>query len=518
MATTATFTAPAALAVELLDREHEHYQACSSTWKQLETLCCGGYRVKREVSSLLMKRPKERTEIFVERGNRLCYQDILGTIVGWYGAKLFQREPQVTDSQQPKWGNGFYPEFLSDCDRAGTAYLDFWRGEFKDWFLFGCSFTLIDRPRAATVPQDRAEESEMGLDREYLVDVSPLSVINWAEDEYGNLEWLVIKTMAMGQPDPFKEDELKSVWLIFDRQNFYRYELIEANGQTPQAQKAIAKLVDSGPHVLSDQNRVPVRRVCVPEDLWLGNRIYLQLVDHFNQDNTLAWALFMANLAMPVIIGPFDGSSQVVSETGFIHLPDPGSKFEWTEPAGNSFKHSADRLSSIREEIYRACHLQAQGRSSTAVASSQSGYSKEMDMAPSADMLNEYGDRLAAAMQLVLQDVVDARNDKATQPNVNGFQFETKPITEEIAVAQEYLDLGIDVPTAEKAVMRRVIAAVMDGEADKDKDQAMSEVEDMQTQAEKASAEQQLQQQAFQKSFSTLANRAQSKSEIAAAA
>jgi hypothetical protein len=44
----------------------------------------------------------------------------------------------------------------------------------------------------------------------------------------------------------------------------------------------------------------------VKDEYWIANRVYLQLCDHLNQDNSLGWALFMANLAMPAIFSNHD--------------------------------------------------------------------------------------------------------------------------------------------------------------------------------------------------------------------
>jgi hypothetical protein len=111
-------------------------------------------------------------------------------------------------------------------------------------------------------------------------------------------------------------------------------------------------------------------------------------------------------------------------------------RFEWTEPAGHSFEHSAKRLDRLREEIYRTAYLQAQGRSSTAPANGASGYSKVMGMTPANDALNAYSDILIPAMQNVFADVVVARGGDQTRTtmDVNGFRFETKPATESVAL------------------------------------------------------------------------------------
>ena len=47
---------------------------------------------------------------------------------------------------------------------------------------------------------------------------------------------------------------------------------------------------------MSDQNRVPLRYITIPEGLWLANRAFLPSMTHLNVENSYIWALFMANL------------------------------------------------------------------------------------------------------------------------------------------------------------------------------------------------------------------------------
>ena len=199
-----------------------------------------------------------------------------------------------------------------------------------------------------------------------------------------------------------------------------------------------------------------LRLVEVKDEYWIANRVYLQLLDHLNQDNSLGWALFMANLSMPAIFSDHDIGPQTMSEAGFLKFRRE-DRFEWTEPAGHSF--DAERLNRLREEIYRTAYLQAQGKTSTATANAASGYSKELDMMPANDALNAYGDVMIPAMQNVFADVVVARggDEARTTMDVNGFRFETKPATESVALYQDFLGAGVfqATETLERVMLHR---------------------------------------------------------------
>jgi hypothetical protein len=277
-----------------------------------------------------------------------------------------------------------------------------------------------------------------------------------------------------------------------------------------------AQLVDEGLHALAKVNRVPVRAIQVNDELWLANRVYLQLCDHINQDNSLGWALFMANLAMPVVFSDGDVGPQTMSEAGFLKFGQ-ADKFEWTEPAGHSFETSGRRLDRLREEIYRTVYLQAQGRSSSASASSQSGYSKEMDMMPANDVLNAYGDILIPAMQNVFRDGVAARGDDDQQIllDANGFHFETQPAAESVSLYEEFLTAGIfEVsPTLERVIIKRIAMDVIEDQNEDTKQAIKDEIEKSPMSREREQQQQQRDIQNFQQRFQQVGYRAMAREE-----
>jgi hypothetical protein len=218
-----------------------------------------------------------------------------------------------------------------------------------------------------------------------------------------------------------------------------------------------ADLVAEGPHALSHVSRVPLRSFYLSNKLWLANRGYLLLKDHLNQDNSLAWALFISNLAIPIIIGDVDTTNMVDSETGFFQFP-AGTEYKWSEPEGKSFVVSMNRLENLREEAFRCMYLQSQGMSMRATPQMQSGRSKLVSMVPTHEVLSGMAKDLRQRLQELLGDVVDARRDDIA-PDVRGFDYDDDMTTEEVFAVSSLLGLRIPSESFEKWIYKKVVKA-----------------------------------------------------------
>ncbi|MCC6591594.1 MAG: hypothetical protein IT168_33215 [Bryobacterales bacterium] len=444
-------TLPTSLPVEFLDAQHPDYVLNAGSLDDIELLYRGGQNLKSHAERFLIKRPRELSEVYRARCERFTYQNILGTALGWYQSALFADDPDILirhgeveagDVQREP-----YMRFFADCDRAGTTFVDLWRDAALSLMLYRSAFFLTDLPKIGDQPATLAEQKALGALDPYLVLYDPRQVINWECDAYGNLSWVVIATVS-DQRSFGAATTIFDRWYYFDRTTCGVYEARrEKNGEKAET----AALIHSGPHALAEAGRVPVRWIQLPESLWLANRAHLQVIDHLNQDNSYSWALFMACHPVPVIKGDYKQPPQN-TEVSYIHLAENGA-FEWAEPSGASFEHSANRIAALREEIYRQLYLQAQGRSSTASASAQSGFSKEMDMAPSRDVLNGFGDVIRAGMKNVLLDVAAIRGDDLTF-NVTGFDFDAEDPAD-IESDQATLDMSIPSSTLRKEIWKR---------------------------------------------------------------
>lgn len=448
--------------VKQLARKHPEWTELQEFWTRMDLLYRGGKAIVDNAAQFLERRPAEAQRVYDARCAGATYQNILGAALGWYESRLFSAEPQFyarrgTEAVRDE----FLQAFLRNCDRCGKPFA----AAMAEWFSLavrdGSAFVLLDLPSTPLARTFRAQKMLGALDP-YLVTFTADQVTNWDTDAQGNFEWIVISTGFWRGGFGTPRVRMRR-WLYFDRTEYRIYEAA-ADADGGEDSRAAAE-VGAGRHALADQGRVPIHRIAVPFHLWLGYRVYPQVLDHFNADNGLKWALLMANLAVPVITGDF-AEDPKISETGYIKLEANGS-FAWSEPSGSSFAHAATRVASLREEIYRQMYLQAQGRDSSAQASANSGYSKEMDMAPSRDVLNGYGELLRQAAGAVLADVLAVRGKADITVSVQGLHFDEGDEIAEIGTAQAALELDVPSATFERTVLKR-IARQYAGKADPD--------------------------------------------------
>jgi hypothetical protein len=457
-----------AYTVKQLNLENAEYTLLKEDWDKMQLLYKGGIEIRKRAADFLMRRPRELQEVFQARLDRFTYHNILGTCFGWYRAAMFKNSPTIEMTDQTgkvlddKSGK-FYVDFRSNCDNNAGPFMDLLRDVWKDLALFRVSYVLVDAPKADGPVNTLRDQKlagvvdEDGKVRPFVVSYSPLSVINWSTDKYGAMNWCVL-TYQETRNDFGSAPSIVDVWYYFDRQNFQRFERVRKDNEVKTGKLEDSDpvdLVDSGRHALAAVNRVPLLKFEVSDALWLANRAFLPTLDHLNQDNSYGWALFMSNLAMPVIKTDQD-VSPTLSEAGFIKLPSDAS-YEWSEPEGKSFDKSAARVKELREEIFRAMYLTYQGRSSNATADGASGASKEMDMMPAQDVMNDYGNSIVGVAQTILNMLAQARNDDVTA-DVRGFKYGRSSTLDQIERTDAAISLGIPSRMFEKEVYKQSAA------------------------------------------------------------
>ena len=490
--------------ITALDQKHPEWTLNKEAWDACETLYRGGVLIRQQASKFLRKRPKELPDVYAFRCSMFSYENILGSGIDYYLASVFRKQPEidfklrgpdgllydVTDI--PDDARAYYLKFQEDCDTNGTRITDFYRNVLKNMLLYQKSWVLFDLPNESS-PVSRWDQQNL---MPHLVGFGPQQVTNWGEDEHGNLEWVVIRTETERR-EWLKPSMKVTRWYKFDQQYYEIYEATSSPGMG-NADVQTAKLIDGGFHALAETGKVPVLRVEVPEGLWLANRVLPQVLDHLNSDNSYAFALYMANLAMPVIIGKAQNTI-TLSEAGYLQLPE-GSTLTWTEPVGTSFERSHQRVASLREEIYRAMYLMPQGRSSEATASVQSGYSKFMEMAPSAEIQNLLGDIIRVSMERVLNFAAVVRDDEVVF-SVRGFSATLEPALEEIQEATGFMSLNVRSETALKENEKKAIRARFTDASSSMLDKMMLEVDEAPTMAELQTQQDQAQQDQFSQQF-----------------
>jgi hypothetical protein len=433
--------------VQNISVEHPDYASRKAMWRKYRDLYAGGEQLKEHASEYLTPRQKEPADVYGERLSKVFYENYVGSIIDWYAATLFRREPEL-HVEGPESGRKFFSEFADDCDLKGTNLSDFFRKQLIEALVCGVSYTLVDFPKCSVAVGTRAEEDLLGASRAYLVDYPAESLTNWSRDEHGNYEWVVLKTEYLRKSSPDDPAyERETIWRLYDRTHYRVY-------RKGASKDASVELVDQGRHALSAQGKVPIFELKVSDGLWLMNKAGLLQLEHFNKSNALSWALTMGLFATPVIYSDRPWN-QIVGEAYYIQL-GPEDKFGWTEPEGHVFRIAAENLTRLQEEIYRVCFLMIQATGSSSAASAQSGLSKMRDFAITQEVLRAYGDAVKDTLKRVMRAVQAARCDDVLS-DVSGLdEFDIRDFSSDLEDAERLLSLGIQSPTLKRQVLKRL--------------------------------------------------------------
>lgn len=454
-----------------IDHEHPEYKQKQFIWQRYRNLYEGGEQIKAHVDNFLVRRQKEPLDVYWERSSRVFYENYIGSIIDWYAATLFRREPAAHINSQSERTRLFFSSFIENCDLRGSRLADFFKRALIETLIHGECYTLIDFPAKQEGVMTQAQEDALGLSRGYLVLCSPTDVVNWSKDTDGQLEWIVIRSAAEKQPSVDQAARVRETyWRYFDKESFRVYRRVEGPGEA-----GAIELIGHGQHCLAEQRRVPVVSMGVSAGLWLMNKSALLQVEHFNKLNALGWAITMGLFAMPVIYSDREWN-QVVGESYYLQL-GPQDRFGWTEPDGKVFDIAAQNLASLKDEIYRVCYLsQAAGELSGGKA--QSALSKMRDFSITQEVLRSYGDTVKLAIRQVLELVAAARHDDAVVDVAGLDDFDIGDFSSELNDAQQLLSLGINSDTMKRCVYKKLALKFLADVRQEVKDEVAREIDD----------------------------------------
>jgi hypothetical protein len=470
---------PASLSTQKLNALHPHVRDNAPAWEEIELLYRDGNALRAQASKFISRRPKEPQSVYSSRLARFTSRPILGAALGWYQSAIYQNNPniRVLRNGATVQGDTEYSDFLKNCDGAGSEFFDFNAGTFQSLLLYGSAWVLTDRVVTdGEYPSLAAQKAAGALDA-HLVRYEPGQVINWECDALGNLAWVVIKAERCERAFP-GDAKVFDQWFYFDREQCALYEA--EKGATGE----FAWLVQGypRPHTLSAAGRVPVRRIALPEGLWLGNRAHLSARTHLDLVNSLDWAIFVGCHPTLWMKGQYR-DDPTRSEVGWLQIPE-GGDIGYLEPSGNTYELAMKQVEEVREDLYRQVYLQSQGRSTKATPMVQSGYSKEIDLKPSMDVLNGIADVFRAGLLGVLTDVAAARGDDA-EFTINNLEFDGDDTAETDRDIQFIHGIYLG-DTAEREIKKKVASRALKGLPDEVIQAVMREIETMKTDQQRA--------------------------------
>ncbi len=170
-------------------------------WRQYRDLYAGGEQFKINADQYLVRRQKEPGDVYAERLSRSFYENYVGSIVDWYTATLFRREPVLAfEGRTSERRNSFRRLSKIAISKEPTLRSFSDGNSLRRWFA-GRAIILIDFPRLGHPAGTRAEEDERGASRAYLVSYAADELINWSYDEHGQYQWVVLRTQSLRRKD-----------------------------------------------------------------------------------------------------------------------------------------------------------------------------------------------------------------------------------------------------------------------------------------------------------------------------
>src|SRR5580700_227683 len=125
-----------------INHEHPEYATRRAMWSRYRDLYVGGEQFITSADRYLVRRQKEPGDVYAERLSRSFYENYIGSIVDWYTATLFRREPVLAFEGNNERAKSFFAEFTEDCDLKGTNLSEFFRRLFIEALVSGKSFVL----------------------------------------------------------------------------------------------------------------------------------------------------------------------------------------------------------------------------------------------------------------------------------------------------------------------------------------------------------------------------------------
>jgi hypothetical protein len=449
-----------------IELEHPEYAARKVMWRTYRDLHAGGERLRANAREYLMRRQKEPADVYGERLSRVFYENYIGSIIDWYAATLFRREPILSFSGENEAARSFLCQITEDCDLKETSLCEFFRRQLVESLVSGMSYTLVDFPRFSQPAANRAEEDAQGASRAYLVPYGPEDLINWSYDVQGNFESVVLRTSGLRQ-DESAGWTTETRWSYYDKEQFQIYQQTKRTGTN-----AKPELIDEGRHGLAGLRRVPLFPLKVSNGLWLMNKAAMLQLEHFNKSNALGWALTMGLFAMPVVYSERPWK-EIVGESYYIQLA-PNDKFGWTEPEGKVYQVASDNLDRLKNEIYRVCYMIPQAWD---VSQAQSGLSKLRDFTITQEVLRAYGDAVKDTMKRVLRAITAARQDEV-KVDVSGLdEFDIGDFSSDLDDAGKLLTLETASPTLRREVLKKLTFKYLCDLRQEVKDRIAAEIE-----------------------------------------
>lgn len=412
----------------------------------LEALKAGGRQLLkngRAMKETLRTNLVEDGDVWKERSARAVYNPYAGEIIDQLVASVFAdplsiglcSEDGDTEEAPEEWS-----EWFEDVSRPGTStritVQDHMRRVLTRMLTCRDAYTLVDFPaRNGADPVTLAQEDAMGLRRPFVLEIDPVAVTEWEEDDTGELLWVMIRSeSARRKALADTRDMVTLSFRILTREAWQVWSITYDRKKYPNGpmDSDEVTMVASGAHTFG---RVPLVRHRAPSGLWAMDRMYSPVCNLFRGQSGYSWIrdktncptpyLKLQNLKMneespdPAVEAQGVGRS-TPNRVGEIAILGERDALDWSAPPSEPLVESREGNREAVSELYRVMDAMAQAIDPSAASNKQSGESKAMDSTTKAVLAKALGKVVRDEMLTLLRTVEMGRGDEPADWDISG--------------------------------------------------------------------------------------------------
>lgn len=460
--------------------DHKHPEWKGAYWDLCERMRKGGSALlqdRRALKACLRPGMNEADDTWIERSARAVYPNYPGEICGYLVATVFSDPLSIAldgDGDEPAEAPKEWADWFEDVSRPGSAkrvsFQDHMKAVTDRALTDGVAYTLVDFPKREKGVEvyTKAQESAAGLSWPYLCEIDPSAVIEWEDDDAGDLVWSVIKSVRAERKSITEgRDVVVETFRVLDRDKWQLWEFryrtkpnrgaddkipLRPDGPKPEDE---VTLLDQGAHTFG---RVPLIRHRMPAELWAMDRMFSLACATLQNASGAQWLLAHVNTPTPYLkyqnvqhdkespAPAVEGERKMPSQTGGVMQLAENDELGWSSPGPELMKPSMEMKAWDRTEIYRTMDAMARAIDPSAASNKQSGESKAMDATTTSVISGEIGSGFVLPEALTILRVVEAgRGDEPAEWLVRG--CEEVEIESPAAVVDELSALALaDLP------------------------------------------------------------------------
>lgn len=477
---------------------HPTYDA--EYWERLECLYKGGRALLENEKVMARIFPKHRGEldqIYDERVRCAHYIPWAAEIVGNTVTGVFSDPITVGSSEKGSELPEFYGEFINDVTRpekrTECSMTEFVGERLLQSLIKGCSWAQIDLPKVDGEFSTRLEEERAGADRVYMVPLNCENVIDWEEDEDGDLLWAITMKTTNRRSTPDANRKLVTEeFTVMDREGYQVFE-ITYDPEKPPKEKTPVPLMDSGVHTFGI---VPLLRIELPDGLRAMEKMESACRALLRDLNSMSWAMRQSlhqelyeYLAPEMMTGgiPPDNESGDPNRAhnqqrgqGWVQVRGHQDRAEYIGPGTEGFEFALKSVMMHRDEMHRVNNQMGTNADVDSGTIRRSAESKQMDTESGEALHRELGKYVRRFIEESLTAARDGRRDPDAALDglkITGCEkFHQRTTTGHLENALAVQSMAIESPTLDRA-LKLDVAKVHLGEVLSDKQMKLVEEE-----------------------------------------